>query len=509
MSESTDPRSAFTQALRRGDPDEVRALLDAGADLQGADEDGYTALLRAVYGNKTHLMELLQLLVDRGAELNGITRYGESALRVLSNAGRFDAVRLLLDAGADESQLAWNPLIRAVALGTLADVQAALPALRSAGGSLEAHDRWKRTAWLVAVQTGDVAKARWLADQGADTAARGHCGKPPLFYAIEGHHTPMLQWLLDTGHEIELTDEFDGTPLMQAATCGYDEGIRLLAAAGAQLERLQHGDTALGHATRAPQARLLLALGADPARLGEEARRDLLGLPPEPDASLLAGVTPQQFNAARTRRFGRTNGERMDEPFWLGMIRAGVSAYAAACHFDGQRHWNEPAVWCAQRFGQSISFLPDGRIVQVAGEHEDSYDPDFCIYNDVFVHHPDGRIDIHGYPEDLFPPTDFHTATLVGDELILIGSLGHAGLRAFGTTPVFSLSLTDFRMRRLAIEGTPPGWIYKHRAQPCGPRQPRVSGGTVATMQDGRETHQDNTATFVLDLDSARWLPGR
>ena len=199
----------------------------------------------------------------------------------------------------------------------------------------------------------------------------------------------------------------------------------------------------------------------------------------------------------------------MNEPYWLGMIRAGVSAYAAACHFDGQRRWNEPALWCAQRFGQSISFLPDGRIVQVAGEHEDSYDPDFCIYNDVFVHHPDGRIDIHGYPEDLFPPTDFHTATLVGDELILIGSLGYAGLRAFGTTPVFSLSLTDFRMRRLAIEGTPPGWIYKHRAQPCGPRQLRVSGGTVATMQDGSETHQDNTATFVLDLDSARWLPGR
>ena len=51
MSESTDPRSAFAEALRRGDPDELRALLDAGADLQGADEDGDTALLRAVYGN--------------------------------------------------------------------------------------------------------------------------------------------------------------------------------------------------------------------------------------------------------------------------------------------------------------------------------------------------------------------------------------------------------------------------------------------------------------------------
>jgi hypothetical protein len=29
------------------------------------------------------------------------------------------------------------------------------------------------------------------------------------------------------------------------------------------------------------------------------------------------------------------------------------------------------AVWCAQRFGQSLSFLPDGRVIQIAGEHED------------------------------------------------------------------------------------------------------------------------------------------
>jgi hypothetical protein len=189
------------------------------------------------------------------------------------------------------------------------------------------------------------------------------------------------------------------------------------------------------------------------------------------------------------------------------MIRAGVSAYAAACHFDGQRRWDEPAVWCAKRFGQSISFLPDGRIVQVGGEHEDAYDPDFCIYNDVFVHHPDGRIDIHGYPEDLFPPTDFHSASQVGDELILIGSLGYPAQRAFDSTPVFSLSLTDLRLRRLPIGGMAPGWIYKHRAQLCGPRQISVNGGTVATIQEGRETHEDNSRTFVLDLDTARWRP--
>ena len=81
--------------------------------------------------------------------------------------------------------------------------------------------------------------------------------------------------------------------------------------------------------------------------------------------------------------------------------------------------------------------------MQVAGEHEDGYDPDFCIYNDVIVHHPDGRLEIIGYPESLFPPTDFHTATLVGDRIIVIGSLGYQGSRVYGTTPVFALSIDD------------------------------------------------------------------
>lgn len=504
MSASIGPGQALSEALRRGDVDGVRALVDAGADLQGADEDGQSALLQAVHGGKKRLMALLRLLVDRGAALDTVSRYGESALRVLSRTGRFDAVRLLLDAGADESQLAWNPLIRAVALGSLADMQAALQAT---GGSLEAHDRCERTAWLVAVQTGDVAKARWLAERGANTAARGRCGTPPLFYAVQWHHLPMLHWLLHTGQGVQQTDDFGRTPLMHAAICRWDEGIRLLAAAGAPLEQLDNqGETALAHATRAPQARLLMALGADATQLKEEARRDLLGLASEAGEALLAGVTPAQFNAARTRRFGRTNGERMNEPFWLAMIRAGSTAYAAMCHFDPQRRPGAAPVWCAQRFGQSITFLPDGRIVQVGGAHEAPGDTNFCIYNDVFVHHPDGRIDIHGYPEELFPPTDFHTATLVGDELVLIGARGEPGQRAWGTTPVFSLSLTDFRMRRLALAGTPPGWIYQHRARLSGPRRITVVDGTVA--RSGRkEVHEPNLASFVLDLDAGAWHP--
>ncbi|MEO8096619.1 MAG: hypothetical protein ABI811_02885, partial [Acidobacteriota bacterium] len=79
------------------------------------------------------------------------------------------------------------------------------------------------------------------------------------------------------------------------------------------------------------------------------------------------------------------------------MIRSGISAAEATQRY-GDTGDRSP-VWCAQRFGQSLTLLPDGRAVQIAGEHEDSYARDFCIYNDVFVHEPDGTIQIYGNPE--------------------------------------------------------------------------------------------------------------
>src|SRR5690242_47874 len=123
------------------------------------------------------LLELLTLLVAQGVELSGISDYAESGLRVLSRLGRFDAVALLLDAGADKRQLGWTPLMEAVAMASLADVHTAL-----AQGALEERDFWSRTAWLIALLTGDVAKAQLLRERGADPAARGRCGQPPLFY---------------------------------------------------------------------------------------------------------------------------------------------------------------------------------------------------------------------------------------------------------------------------------------------------------------------------------------
>jgi len=110
----------------RGRSEIVATLIEAGADIRYL-RNGYDILIDAVHGRDVfsdpRLLDLLRLLVARGARTDTVTGHEESVLRVLSRIGRFDAIRLLLQAGADESLLKWTSLMKTVALGTVAEVE--------------------------------------------------------------------------------------------------------------------------------------------------------------------------------------------------------------------------------------------------------------------------------------------------------------------------------------------------------------------------------------------------
>ncbi len=78
-----------------------------------------------------------------------------------------------------------------------------------------------------------------------------------------------------------------------------------------------------------------------------------------------------------------------------------VGAFQATQRFGGPSPFGAGAAWCFERLGQSVTVLPEGRRVFIAGEHEDNYDPDFHIYNDVAIWSPDGTIEVLGYPKEV------------------------------------------------------------------------------------------------------------
>jgi hypothetical protein len=217
-------------------------------------------------------------------------------------------------------------------------------------------------------------------------------------------------------------------------------------------------------------------------------------------------ISAKEYAAQRSPRFGEKNPQRMEFEFWRHMVHTGQTAYAARRE-HGDDGMTGPPVWSFHRFGPTRTLLPDGTVVCVGGEHEDYYDPDFNIYNDVIVVPPSGDVTIYGYPEADFPPTDFHTATLCGDRIILIGRAGYAG-RYGVETPVYSLDLRTLKFLRLWPGGDSPGWIYEHSAKLIdGGQAIEISGGRVIRAVGKRWDSFANRNAFKLLLDPLRWEP--
>lgn len=222
-------------------------------------------------------------------------------------------------------------------------------------------------------------------------------------------------------------------------------------------------------------------------------------------AHLPPTFTREQFLQWRSPRLGRQNPETLTNPVWDWLVRSQLSAFAANEHFDGPCATEAGPGWCASRFGQSRTELPDGRVLFIAGEHEDFYDADFFIYNDVIVRHPDGQMEIFGYPREAFPPTDFHSATLTGNKVLVIGNLGYPEERRPGETAVFSLDLDSFAITPVSTAGEKPGWIHGHSATLSSDQKSLLvqggkcdTGGTVRSLVE-------NIDDWRLHLDTWTW----
>lgn len=442
--------------------------------------------------------DAVKALLDGGADPNEITKFGESPLRVSSHFGPFDVVGLLLRSGADPEQLGWTRLFHEIAFGTTGIIKPLL----DQGPDLTARDYWDRTPWLLALLLGDVEKAELLLAAGSDPNAHGRCGKTPIAYAIESGHIDMLRWLIDRGFDIEAVDEFEDTPLITAAELGATECVRVLLEVGADVFREnQLHARAIESADNLDIVELLIDAGEDLNDINNEIRARFLGL--ETDQAPL--VSEEDYSRGKRRRFGDSNPERADNKFWKAMVKSGGSASHARNLFDPSYRADEPPVWCYERFGKSINALGDGRFIEIAGEHEDYYMDDFCIYNDVFVHKGKGEFDIFIYPKDVFPPTDFHTATLVDQHIFIIGNLGYLEDRQPRHTPVYRLHVDTLKIEKIKTRGENPGWISRHKAYCTDETKIVIKGGKVIVVSNGKQDYVENRHEYSLSLKSFEW----
>lgn len=142
----------------------------------------------------------------------------------------------------------------------------------------------------------------------------------------------------------------------------------------------------------------------------------------------------------------------------------------------------------------------------LGGEYDDFYDPDFLIYNDVIVKYDDGSVKHFGYPEDVFPCTDFHTAIYYSAHncIYIIGSIGYADpLKVRKDTSVFKLDLQTFAISKVDYQGTNPGWI--HNNYNMNNMKLKGSKVWVTGHKDKRKKEYVRKKVFTFDLETRTW----
>jgi ankyrin repeat protein len=275
---------ALVRAVRESSTDEVRALLDRGADPDARNAEGRPALLIAA--DNDYPAEKAILLLDRGAAANAMDQERQTALMVAVQHYQPETVRALLAHRADPNAAdgQGNSVLMQAAASKrnwMEERQPLIHLLLEKGADVNYRNAHGATALMLMAGEGNPALALLLA-KGADVNARDDEGNTALLYAarffVRGWPRRNGWALLEKGADVNASNRLGETALILAATQFEADCARLLLAKSANVNaKTSRGRTALMQAIDGPKefdnerhivyspqiARVLMDAGAD------------------------------------------------------------------------------------------------------------------------------------------------------------------------------------------------------------------------------------------------------
>jgi len=227
-----DGSTPLQWAVYEGNVDEVRRLLDAGADPTLANAYGATAMGLAAEVADT---EILRLLLDAGADPDSPNPEGQTALMAVARTGNVEAAKLLLDRGATvdarerwggQTALMWasarrHPEMIELLLAHGADVDARslhrdYQRRVTAEGRPKNLDSGGFTPLLYAARENCIACVDVLLANGADIDLPDPDGVSPLLLAIMNVNWDLAKRLIEAGADVNQWDIYGEAPLFTA-----------------------------------------------------------------------------------------------------------------------------------------------------------------------------------------------------------------------------------------------------------------------------------------------------
>lgn len=273
--------SKIFEAVKNNDIKEVRSLLEKGANPNSVDEDSDNLLMYAALYSTVDCMQLLiekgsavnaknnldetalmwsvhdigkmKLLIRHGADVNAKAKSGNTPLLIASiGHGKYEAVKLLLDKGADPlavNNRKENALTRAALFGDTATVSLLL----NKEIDINVLTMDSTTALMNAVLNANKPVIIQLLEKKADPDKLCFFGLTPLSAAVIFTDAESVKAILKKTKKVNAADYGGNTVLMYAGYNEHDdvEMIQALLDKGADVNmKSKSGETALSWASK-------------------------------------------------------------------------------------------------------------------------------------------------------------------------------------------------------------------------------------------------------------------
>ena len=224
-------------AAEEGHDQLIQLLLDRGADVNAQGGKYGNALQAVSYRGHD---QVVQMLLDKGADVNAQGGYYGNALQAASKGGHNQVVQMLLDKGAEvNARGGWyDNALYAASVGGHDQV---MQMLLEKGADVNAQGGWYGNALQAASVGGHDRVLQMLLDKGANVNAQSGYYGNALQAASVGGHDQVVQMLLDKGANVNAQDKYYSNALYVASKAGHDQVVQMLLDKGANVNT-QSGD---------------------------------------------------------------------------------------------------------------------------------------------------------------------------------------------------------------------------------------------------------------------------